>query len=126
MPITPKMVGTRIKRREDPRLITGQAIYTDDLQLPGMLYMSVLRSIYAHAKITSIDVSNAKALAGVVAVYTGTDIAGQTGQVPCVVEVPGMKLPDHPLLAVGKVRYVGEPIALVVANSRYVARDATD
>jgi aerobic carbon-monoxide dehydrogenase large subunit len=126
MPITPKMVGTRIKRREDPRLITGQAIYTDDLQLSGMLYMSVLRSIYEHAKINSIDVGNAKALPGVVAVYTGTDIAGQTGPVPCVAEVPGMKLPDHPLLAVGKVRYVGEPVAVVIANSRYAARDATD
>ncbi|NOT57161.1 MAG: xanthine dehydrogenase family protein molybdopterin-binding subunit [Deltaproteobacteria bacterium] len=126
MPITPKMVGTRIKRREDPRLITGQAIYTDDLQLPGMLYMSVLRSIYAHAAINSIDITNAKALAGVVAVYTGADIDGLTGPVPCVAEVPGMKLPHHPLLAVGKVRYVGEPVAVVIATSRYVARDATD
>jgi carbon-monoxide dehydrogenase large subunit len=126
MPITPKMVGTRIKRREDPRLITGQATYTDDLQLPGMLYMSVLRSIYAHAKINSVDVSSAKALPGVVAVLTGADLAGQTGQIPCVAEVPGMKLPDHPLLAVGKVRYVGEPVAVVIANSRYVARDAAD
>lgn len=126
MPITPKMVGSRIKRREDPRLITGQATYTDDLQLPGMLYMSVLRSMYAHAKINSIDVSKAKALPGVVAVYTGADVAGQTGPVPCVAETPGMKLPHHPLLAEGKVRYVGEPIAVVVADSRYVARDATD
>ena len=92
MPITPKMVGTRIKRREDPRLITGQATYTDDLQLPGMLYMSVLRSIYAHAKINSIDVSNAKALPGVVVVLTGADIAGQTGQIPCVAEVPGNEI----------------------------------
>ena len=88
--------------------------------------MSVLRSIYAHAKINSIDVSKAKELPGVVAVLTGADIAGQTGLVPCCVEVPGMKLPDHPLLAVGKVRYVGEPVAVVVANSRYIARDATD
>ena len=126
MPITPKMVGTRIKRREDPRLITGQATYTDDLQLTGMLYMSVLRSIYAHAKINSIDVSKAKELPGVVTVLTGAEIAGQTGSVPCCVDVPGMKLPRHPVLAEGKVRYVGEPVAVVVATSRYVARDALD
>src|SRR5215510_264624 len=124
--IIPKMVGARIKRREDPRLITGQATYTDDLQLPGMLYMSVLRSVYAHAKITSIGVSKARELPGVVAVLTATDIAGQTGPVPCAAEAPGMKLPHHPLLAEGKVRYVGEPVAVVVATSRYVARDALD
>jgi carbon-monoxide dehydrogenase large subunit len=122
----PKTVGARIKRREDPRLITGQAMYTDDLQLPGMLYMSVLRSIYAHARINSIAVSQARELPGVVAVLTAADIAGQTGPVPCAAEVPGMKLPHHPLLAEGKVRYVGEPVAVVVATSRYVARDALD
>src|SRR5262245_14485329 len=124
--IIPKMVGTRIKRREDPPLITGQATYTDDLQLPGMLYMSVLRSIYAHAKVNSIDVNRAKELPGVVAVLTAADIAGQTGPVPCVAEALDMKLPHHPLLAEGKVRYVGEPVAVVVATSRYVARDALD
>jgi carbon-monoxide dehydrogenase large subunit len=122
----PKMVGARIKRREDPRLLTGQATYTDDLQLPGMLYMSVLRSIYAHARINSIDVSRAHELPGVVSVLTAADIAGQTGPVPCAAEVPGMKLPHHPLLAAGKVRYVGEPVAVVVATSRYIARDALD
>ncbi len=126
MPITPKMVGARIKRREDPRLITGQATYTDDLQLPGMLYMSLFRSVYAHAKINSIEVSKARELPGVVTVLTAADVAGQTGPVPCVAEAPGMKLPHHPLLAEGKVRYVGEPMAVVVATSRYVARDALD
>ena len=126
MPITPKMVGTRIKRREDPRLITGQATYTDDLQLSGMVYMSLLRSPYAHAKINSIDVSQAKALPGVITVLTGADLAGKTGDVPCVAEVPGMKLPHHPLLAEGKVRYVGEPVVVVVAIDRYIARDAVD
>src|SRR3989442_6030759 len=126
MPLTPKMVGSRIKRREDSRLITGQATYVDDLQLPGMLYMSVLRSIYAHAKISSIDVSKAWELPGVVTVLTGADLAGQTGPVPCAVEVPDMKLPHHPLLAGGKARYVGEPVAVAVATSRYIARDTLD
>jgi aerobic carbon-monoxide dehydrogenase large subunit len=126
MPIIPKMVGTRIKRREDPRLITGQATYTDDLQLPGMLYMSVLRSIYAHARINGIDTSKAKQLPGVVSVLTAPDIAGQTDAVPTAAEVPGMKRPPHPLLAEGKVRYVGEPVAVVAATSRQIARDALD
>lgn len=126
MPITPKMVGSRIKRREDPRLITGHATYTDDLQLPGMAYMSVLRSMYAHARINNVDVSKAKELPGVVTVLTGADIAGQTGSLPCCVDVPGMKLPRHPVLAENTVRYVGEPVAVVVATSRYVARDALD
>lgn len=126
MAVIPKTVGTRIKRREDPRLITGQATYTDDLQLPGMLYLSLLRSPYAHAKINSIDASRARELPGVITVLTGADLTGQTGPVPCVAEAPGMKLPHHPILAEGKVRYVGEPVAAVVANSRYVARDAVD
>src|SRR5262245_42595601 len=124
--IIPKMVGIRIKRREDPRLITGQATYTDDLQLPGMLYLSVLRSVYAHAKINGLDVSKARELPGVVAVLGAADVTGRTGPVPCVAEAPGMTLPHHPLLAEGKVRYVGEPVAAVVATSRYVARDALD
>ncbi|HKA55329.1 MAG TPA: xanthine dehydrogenase family protein molybdopterin-binding subunit, partial [Candidatus Binatia bacterium] len=122
----PKTVGTRIKRREDPRLITGQATYTDDLQLPGMLYLAVLRSVYAHAKINGLDVSKARELPGVVAVLGAADVTGRTGPVPCVAEAPGMKLPHHPLLAEGKVRYVGEPVAAVVATSRYAARDALD
>jgi len=126
MSIFPKLVGARIKRREDPRLITGQATYTDDLQLPGMLYLSILRSIYAHAKINSIDVLKAKQLAGVVAVFTGEDLKGKTGSIPCGAEAPGMKLPHHPLLAEGAVRYVGEPVVAVVATSRYIARDALD
>jgi len=67
MPVIPKSIGTRVKRREDPRLITGQATYVDDLRLPGMLYLNVLRSMYAHAKLGKIDTSKAKALPGVVA-----------------------------------------------------------
>ena len=99
MPITPKMVGTRIKRREDPRLITGQATYTDDLQLPGMLYMSVLRSIYAHAKINSIDVSKAKA-ACLVSSSCSLErrLPVRLAQCRVCVEVPGMKLPRSPCI----------------------------
>jgi carbon-monoxide dehydrogenase large subunit len=126
MPVIPKSIGTRVKRREDPRLITGQATYVDDLRLPGMLYLNVLRSMYAHAKLGKIDTSKAKALPGVVAVVTGEDLKGKVGPVPCPAAMPDLKMPDQPVLAVGKVRYVGEPVAAVVATSRYVARDAVD
>src|SRR5437763_15102793 len=70
----PKLVGTRVKRREDPRLITGNATYCDDIQLPGMLFMSVLRSPYANARITRIDASQARAMRGVQSVLTGAEI----------------------------------------------------
>lgn len=126
MPVIPKSIGARIKRREDPRLITGQATYVDDLRLPGMLYMSVLRSMHAHARLGAIDTTKARELAGVVAVVTAEDLKGKIGSVPCPSEIPGLKIPHQPVLAEGKVRYVGEPIAAVVATSRYVARDAID
>src|SRR5881628_886838 len=112
MPVIPKMVGSRIKRREDPRLITGRATYVDDLKLPGMVYASVLRSIYAHAKLGSIDTARARELPGVVGVFTAADLAGKVGPVPCAVEAPGMNIPLNPVLAEGKVRYVGEPVAV--------------
>lgn len=126
MAVIPKSVGTRIKRREDPRLITGRATYTDDIQLPGMLHAAVTRSIYAHAKLNSVDISKAKATPGVVAVFTGAELAGKTGDVPVGLDFPGLKIPPHPLLAIGKLRYVGEPIAIVVARDRYAARDGAD
>jgi aerobic carbon-monoxide dehydrogenase large subunit len=126
MPITPKSVGSRIKRREDPRLITGRATYTDDMKLSRMAHAAFARSIYAHAKLVSVDVSKAKAMPGVIAVLTGADIAGKTPQVPCGLDFPGLKVPPHHLLAVDRVRYVGEPVAVVVATDRYKARDAAD
>ncbi len=126
MPVIPKSVGSRIKRREDPRLITGRATYTDDMKPPRMVHASFARSHYAHAKLGAVDVSKAKAMPGVLAVYTGADLAGKTGDVPCGLDMPGLKTPRHPLLAVGKVRYVGEPVAVVVATDRYLARDAAD
>ncbi len=126
MPIVPKSVGARIKRREDPRLITGRATYTDDIKLPRMGHMAFTRSIYAHAKLNSVDVSKAKAMPGVLLVLTGEDIAGKTPQIPVGLDFPGLKVPPHGLLAVGRVRFVGEPIALVVATDRYKARDAAD
>jgi carbon-monoxide dehydrogenase large subunit len=120
--------GSAIKRREDPRLITGAATYTDDVKLPGLTFAAFLRSPYAHARITSIDVSAARRAPGVVAVYTGADIKDRVTPVPCAWNPPNctLKVPPHPLLAWDKVRYVGDGVAMVVATSRAAARDAID
>lgn len=122
------LIGSAVSRREDPRLITGNATYTDDIQLPGMLYAAVLRSPWAHARVGNIDVARARELPGVVAVYTGKEVAARTNPVPCAWMVPNcdLKVPPHPLLAVDTVRHVGDGVALVVAESREAARDALD
>src|SRR6185295_3778936 len=119
-------VGQRIKRTEDPRLIKGLAHYVDDIKLPDTLHVAFVRSVYAHARIKSIDTSEALAAPGVVAVYTGKDIAEKIGPVPCASALPGLKIPDHRVLAQDKVYFVGHPIAAVVATDRYLARDAVD
>lgn len=121
-----KLLGERIKRKEDPRLIQGRAHYVDDIKLDGMLYMAFVRSVHAHACIRKVDTAAAKVLPGVIAVYTGHDIKGKLGLVPCAAGMEGLKIPDHPCMAMDKVCYIGEPIAAVVARDRYVARDAVD
>src|SRR6266699_3735332 len=121
-------IGTPIKRREDPRLITGQATYVDDIKIPGMLYMAVLRSPYGHARITSINTDAARQYPGVKAVYTAADMKGAVGNV--AVAVPLGKMGEgmgiHGPLAEGKVRFYGDPVAVVIADDRYTARDARD
>lgn len=121
-----KYIGKPMKRKEDPRLIQGLAHYVDDIQLPGMLYMTVVRSPYAHAKIRSIDASKAKSAAGVVTVLTGDDVKGQIGAVPCAAQIPDMKAAMRFPLATDKVRFVGEPVAVIAATDKYAARDAVD
>ena len=121
-----KYVGRPMKRKEDPRLIQGLAHYVDDIQLANMHYMAVVRSPYAHAKIRSVDVSKAKSAPGVVAVITGEDVRGVIGPIPCAAQIPDMKPAVRNVLATDKVRFVGEPVAVVVANDRYAARDAVD
>ncbi|MDI3269124.1 MAG: glyceraldehyde dehydrogenase subunit alpha [Bacillota bacterium] len=123
-----KVFGAAVKRREDPRLIRGKGRYTDDIRLPGMLYAAILRSPYAHARIRKIDAEQAKKLPGVVAVFTGADLEGKVGPIPTAWLPPDsdMKTPAHPALAKEKVRYVGDGVALVVAEDRYIARDALD
>ena len=126
--MTTRIFGSGIRRREDPRLITGQASYTDDITLPGMVYAAILRSPYAHANITSIDTSEAKCQPGVLAIYTGADIEGHLNPIPCAWLIPDSNLitPDHPAIAKDKVRYVGDAVAVVVAESRYQAEDALE
>src|SRR5688572_1372750 len=122
---TDLLVGKRIRRREDPRLITGAATYADDIKMPGMHHACILRSPHAAARIKSIDIGPAAAHPGVVAVYTGADVEG-VGPVPCGASLPGLRVPHHAILAKDRVYFVGHPVAVVVAGDRYIARDAVD
>ncbi|MGO9045313.1 MAG: xanthine dehydrogenase family protein molybdopterin-binding subunit [Xanthobacteraceae bacterium] len=119
---TLKWIGKSIKRVEDPRLLTGQGRYIDDIDLPKMLHAAVLRSSRPHARIKSIDTAAASALPGVVKVLTGADIAATTGALPCFAN-PTV---EQRCVAVGRVRHVGEAVAVAVAESRYVAEDALE
>ena len=114
------VIGTRMLRKEDPRFLTGRGRFIDDVSLPYMAHAAVLRSPHAHARIKSIDKSAAQALPGVVAVITGEEAAKDTGPLPCFANPPV----EQRCIALGKVRHVGEPVALVVADSRYIAEDA--
>lgn len=121
-----KLVGQRLKRTEDPRLIKGLAHYVDDIKLPDTLHAVFVRSIYAHARIKGVDTSQASKAPGVVAVYTGKDVSQKIGPVPCAAALPDLKVPDHRVLATNKVYFVGHPIAVVVAHDKYAAKDAAD
>jgi aerobic carbon-monoxide dehydrogenase large subunit len=122
------MLGSPIKRREDPRLITGQATYVDDIKIPGMLHMSVLRSPYGHARINSINTEAARNYPGVVAVYTAQDLKGVVGNIAIAVPLGHIAngMGTRGPLAEGKVRFYGDPVAVVIADDRYTARDARD
>jgi carbon-monoxide dehydrogenase large subunit len=125
MPVS-KLVGAKIKRREDPQLIRGLGTYVDDVTLPGMLHAAVLRTPHAHARIKSIDASAARQLTGVVAVVTGAELKDHIGTIPTTADNPTLRIPKHYVLAVDKVGYVGEGVAVAVADDRYRARDALD
>jgi len=120
-------LGARIKRREDPRLITGTATYVDDLQMPGLLHVVLVRSPHAHAKITAIEIERARAAPGVVAVWTGEDVRARCGPLPVGSRLKDMKVPKrYPLVIDGVVRHVGDPVAAVVATELPLARDAAE
>ena len=118
-------VGKKLKRKEDPRLIQGISHYADDLKMAGMLHCAFVRSPMAHADIRAIRTDASRALPGVVGVYTYDDLSG-LGMVPCAIQMPDLKVPKHPVLATGRVRYVGEPVVAVVAEDLYIARDAAE
>ncbi len=120
------LFGVRVERREDLPLLTGQGSYTDDLKRPGMLHAAVLRSPHAHAKIRSIDVSAARALAGVAAVFTHADLGAAGKEIPLLQPNPLLVARTQLLLAHDIVRYVGEPVAFVVGDDRYVTEDALE
>ncbi|HYZ02138.1 MAG TPA: hypothetical protein VFA92_11645, partial [Candidatus Binatia bacterium] len=109
-------------RREDPRLITGRGRYVADLEAPGAGEVAILRSPFPHARIGAVDTTGARALDGVFAVLTGADIASLTD--PLLAVVPGT--PEYRAVAVHEARFEGEPVAVVVAEDRYVAEDALD
>ncbi len=125
-------IGVAVRRKEDVRFLTGRGTYTDDIARPGQTYAHILRSGQAHARIRSIDVSKAKAAPGVVAVFTGADMAADgVGGLPCgwlVKNKDGspMKEPAHPPLVVDRVRHVGDQIAVVIAETRAQAKDAAE
>ena len=124
--MTTQLFGSSIKRREDPRLITGKGTFVDDVKLVAPLHMALVRSPHAHANIRRINTSRAKALDGVVAVYTGEDLKEQLGSLPCGWVVPDTKEVPHPPLAVGKVRCVGDAVAAVIATDETIAADAAE
>ena len=126
--MTTRLFGSGIRRREDPRLITGQASYTDDIKLTGMVHAAILRSPHAHARIRSIDTDAAKQAPGVLAVYTGADTEGVLNPMPCAWVIPDsdVKVVAYPPIAKDIVRYVGDAVAVVVAEDRYQAEDALE
>ena len=124
-------IGESVLRKEDYRFLTGAGNYTDDINLPNQAYAVFVRSPHAHATITSIDLTDAKAMPGVVGIFIGKDIEGKMGGLPCgwLINNPDgtpMKEPMHPILAIGKVRYVGDQVAMVVADTLEQAKNAAE
>jgi carbon-monoxide dehydrogenase large subunit len=119
-----KLLGARVKRVEDPRFLTGEARYLADLTLPRMMHAAFLRSPHGHAHITSIDTSAAEAMPGVLAVLSGADV--ETFPLADIVPIEGLAKTPQTVLAIDKVRFVGEAVAVVVASDRYVAEDAVE
>lgn len=124
------LIGKSVKRVEDKRFITGKGRYTDDIVLPRMTFAYIVRSPYAHARINGVDTAAARAMKGVVAVYTGADVAEMNG-VPCGWQVnfkngDTMKEPPHKLMVADKTRHMGDSVAMVIAESREIAKDAAD
>lgn len=123
----PSGIGASVKRKEDGRFVTGRGQYTDDITLPGQLYAAFVRSPHAHAKVKKVDAKRAKSMPGVRAVFTGADLkAGGVNPMPVGWLLPDIKIGEHPALAVDTVRFVGNAVAVAIADSAARARDAAD
>src|SRR5260370_7702451 len=122
---TARVLGASMKRREDPRFITGKGNYTDDLKLAGMTHAVFVRSRHASGKIRKIDTGRASKAPGVVAIFTGKDMTG-VNSLPCGWLLPELKIPPHMPLASDAARYVGDPVAIVIAESQSAASDAAE
>src|SRR5256886_5991309 len=120
-----RVLGKPIKRREDPRFITGRGTYVDDVKVPGATIAAFVRSPHAHARIKKIDTAAARKHPGVVAIFTGKDLTG-VNSLPCGWLLPDLKVPPHPPLAVDTARYAGDPVAIVSAESQDAALDAAE
>ena len=118
-------IGQPVPRQEDPKLLRGEGRYTDDIALPGQLFAHVMRSPYAHGVLRGVDTAAAKAAPGVQAVITAADLVGY-GEMVCAMPLPGLKTTRRPALATGRVRWVGDPVAVVVAETRMQAKDAAE
>lgn len=123
---TGRYFGREVVRREDRNHLIGNGHFTDDLAPPDTLYIAILRSPHAHARIRSLDTEGARKLPGVVTVFAGEDLKERLNPLPPNWVLPGMSAPEHPALAYEKARFVGDGVAVVVAESRYIARDALD
>lgn len=125
-------IGASVRRKEDYRFLSGAGNYTDDLNRPGQVHAVMVRADRPHARIGGIDAAAAKAAPGVLAVYTGADLAADgVGGVPCGWQIhnkdgSAMAEPPHPVLATGKVRHVGDPVAVVIAETRQQAKNAAE
>lgn len=124
--IRPQAIGQSIPRKEDSALLTGRGEYIADIRLPNMLHAVFVRSPFAHAAITNVDISAARALPGVELVWTGADVAQFTAGIPATVQVENFALTTQPVIAHDEVRYVGEAVAVIVATSRQIAEDALE
>src|SRR5438309_8905337 len=123
-----RLIGTSVERKEDAALLTGQAAFVDDMSLPGMVWMAVVRSPYAHARIKSVEVAGALAHRGVVAAFSGEELVDEwQATLPCAwLPTEDTNQPNHRPLAVDKARYAGDGVAVVLAESRGEARDAAE
>ena len=119
------LIGRRILRQEDPRLVAGRGAYVTDLALAGLRHLALLRSPHAHARIARVDVDRTRRVPGVVAVFTADDIR-DVGPLPVLAHPPGQRQTGFPVLPTDRARYVGQPLAAVVAETPYAAQDGVD